>query len=276
MGATLPEQRFVEVADGIVAVVHGDGSMGVANAAVVQDGTHALVVDTMLLPEMARQMIAEIGRRGARVDAVLNTHHHLDHVGGNAAFTGVPIASHPKAAGLITAMSDEVHLLAPRFPRFAERLAGLQLRAPDLGLDRVDLPLGGQFLSFADAHAPMDVAVWLPGQRVLLAGDLCSCEVVPLTIHGRLSGWIAALDALVSLRPAVVIPGHGRPGTTDDLVVLRGHLAAVLDGARRVEQCWVPEDVVLAELASSEIEGWIERDRVVLNLERARQEVREG
>ena len=57
-----PDQRAVEVADGVIAVLHGNGEAGVANAGIVIDGTDALVVDTMMFPEMANGLRAEVDR----------------------------------------------------------------------------------------------------------------------------------------------------------------------------------------------------------------------
>ncbi len=59
-----PRQRFVELADGVVAVLNGQGEMGVANAALVVEEDRALVIDTMTFPEMAQEMAKQIARRG--------------------------------------------------------------------------------------------------------------------------------------------------------------------------------------------------------------------
>ena len=49
-------QQLVEVADGVVAAINGDGSFGLANSVTVIDGGAALVVDAMLLPRMADRL----------------------------------------------------------------------------------------------------------------------------------------------------------------------------------------------------------------------------
>src|SRR5437870_5643781 len=46
-------------------------------------------------PTEAEPVIAELERRGLALDLILNTHHHWDHVGGNAALQrryGCPVA----------------------------------------------------------------------------------------------------------------------------------------------------------------------------------------
>src|SRR5439155_2661169 len=96
-----PPQRAVEVADGVVAIVHGRGETGVSNAGVVHDDGSALVIDTMMFPEMAEGIVAELPRLAALADVVLNTHHHVDHVGGNAVFEDARLVAHPQAADAI-------------------------------------------------------------------------------------------------------------------------------------------------------------------------------
>src|SRR5947207_15072340 len=96
-----PEQQVVEVADGVVAVLQGNGESGVANAGFVHDGGEALVVDTMMFPEMAAGLAAAVAGRGARAATVLNTHHHIDHIGGNVVFAGSRLLAHPASVRTI-------------------------------------------------------------------------------------------------------------------------------------------------------------------------------
>lgn len=58
-----------------------------------------------------------------------------------------------------------------------------------------------------------DAVVFLPRERILVAGDLVVAPV-PLCFNSHPREWIAALNRLLALRPAVVVPGHG-PVMTD-------------------------------------------------------------
>ncbi len=272
--ARLPAKRFEEVADGIVAVVHGDGTMGLANSALVLDGAEALVVDTMLLPEMARDLVGELTRRGARPAAVLNTHFHVDHVGGNALFRGVPLVAHPTAAGIVSSLVGRTAELRQLVPRFGAELSTLDVQPPEPALASFVPPRGAQVLVRAPAHSPADVALWFPAERVLVAGDLSFNRVVPLAVHGEVSAWVAALDDLVALEPVTVLAGHGPPATVEDLRALRQYLAGVLAAARLVHLDGVPEAAALAAVNLSTVEGWAEPGRSVPNLRRALRELR--
>ncbi len=77
---------------------------GRVNIGVVMGGGEAALIDTGLDEGGARKVLQAIERAGARVAAVLNTHGHADHCGGNAFVrkrTGAPIYAPPSEAELI-------------------------------------------------------------------------------------------------------------------------------------------------------------------------------
>ncbi|TMC08697.1 MAG: MBL fold metallo-hydrolase [Chloroflexi bacterium] len=270
----LPGKRFVEVGEGLLAVLHGDGAAGVANAGVVHEGGDALVVDATLLPEMAAGIGDELARRGARAELVLNTHHHLDHVGGNAAFPEARAVAHPVTARIAGGMVGRTAALAAILPRFAAALPDLDLRPPAAWTEPPALPRGGRTLLFTPAHSPADCAVWFPAERVLFAGDVCFNRVVPLAVHASPSAWIAAIDALAALEPAVIVPGHGPLATIADLLALRAYLAALVEVAAAVHGGDLGEREAHDALRIDAVEGWIEADRAAVNLARALAELR--
>ena len=270
---TWPRQTIQEVADGIVAIVHGHGEVGVSNATFVIDGQQAFVVDTMTFPEMTMGMQREIARRGARVETVLNTHHHIDHMGGNKVFADAHILAHPESVRAVQKLGLPAPIYDRLMPQFRGQFTDLELVIPAPELDTV-VPRGGVLYSFTPAHTPADTAVWFPESRVLIAGDISFIGVTPLSVNGHISGWIEALDALIALQPAVVIPGHGPVGTVQDLMVLRGYLTAIHRLGRRA----VEEKMSLQEartlLDAGPVAEWIEAERHIINLERAIQEIR--
>lgn len=272
---TWPRQQIQEVAEGILAVCHGRGEAGVSNAACVFEQGHALVIDTMTFPEMTKGMVGEIAHRNARVDAVLNTHHHIDHIGGNQAFAGIPIVAHQETIRQLELMARLPDTFYDRvLPQFCGRFTDLQIQLPDTSLGQLAVPLGGELLVFQAAHTPADVAVWFPKTRILLAGDLSFIGVTPMTAHGLLSGWIYALDTLIGLNPAVVIPGHGHIGGVQDLIDLRAYLASIFAmGKIAVNEHLTREDALKA-LDLGPVADWIEAERTGLNLDRAIAEVR--
>lgn len=270
MSDVWPTQRVCEVADGIVTVVHGQGEMGVSNASFIIEGKRAFVVDTMTFPEMAQGLLQEIVHRGARVETVLNTHHHLDHMGGNALFTGAHLIAHPQS---VLAMQQLGGLPPERYdqlmPKFRGRFNDLRLALPEPQLDLLVPPQGGELRVFSSAHTIADACLWFAKSRVLLAGDLCFVGVTPLAIHGSIAGWLEALDTLIALEPAVVVPGHGPIGTLADLIALRDYFAMIQRLGKQAVEEHMSLDEALTHIDLGPASDWIEAERHSINMERA-------
>lgn len=269
-----PAQRICEVADGVFTVVHGQGEVGVANATFAIEREQTLVVDTMTFPEMAESMVDEIIHRGGRVNTVLNTHHHIDHMGGNKVFADAHLIAHPASIRAAQKLGLPVQVYQRLMPRFQDRFADLDLVMPAPLPDYLALPHDGELLAFTSAHTPADLAVWFPHPRVLIAGDLCFKGVVPLAVNGLISGWLEALDALIALEPQVVVPGHGALGTLADLFTLRDYFMALQRLGRAAVQEKLSLQEALALFDPGPLAEWIEAERHAINLERVMQEAR--
>jgi cyclase len=270
VSGAMPQQVEAEVADGVVALVHGDGGTGVSNSVLLLDET-ATVVDTMLLPEMAEGIQAALTRRGRKAGLVVNTHNHADHIGGNVVFDGVRTVAHPRTVATAKAMLQPglPALLGKVMPRFASRLADWDtvVAEPEpVAAWQGELPGGARVLEFVDTHSAADLAVWLPAPEVLIAGDLCFSGVTPLAVHGRIGRWRAALDELIALRPRVVVPGHGRPAGVEALRELAGYLDLVLAAADLVAAENLDPPAAWARFDPGASAGWLEPERTYVNI----------
>ncbi len=269
---TWPKQQRCEVADGIVTIVHGEGEVGVSNASFIVEEDRALVIDTMTFPEMARGMVEELARRDAHVSAVLNTHHHIDHIGGNSLFADAPVVADPRSVQALQRLGFPTSVYDRLMPQFKGHFDTLDLKMPEPMIAPIVPPRGGTLQVFGPAHTAADVAVWFPTSRVLITGDLCFIGVTPLAVNGLVSGWIAALETLIALQPEVVIPGHGSIGTGKDLITVRDYFLAVQRMGQRAVEHNLSSQEALSLLDSGPVAEWIESERHLLNLERAMQE----
>ena len=76
------------------------------------------------------------------------------------------------------------------------------------------------------AHTPEDLAVYLPGRKVLYAGDLVFRSRIPFVGQADSRNWIVSLDKLLAFDTSVIIPGHG-PVSTEarkDMQLTRDYL----------------------------------------------------
>src|SRR5260370_27248489 len=90
--------RVVPVAAGVYAAMAKPGDRdAVGNAGFVVGEASVLVVDSFATPAAAQELLSEI-RRVTKLPVrwVVNTHYHLDHVGGNAVFVraGAVVVAH--------------------------------------------------------------------------------------------------------------------------------------------------------------------------------------
>ena len=96
------------------------------------------------------------------------------------------------------------------------------------------IDLGGitaELHEIGPAHTRGDMVVWLPGQRVLFAGDLVEDRFLPIFPDDDAIGplWLAALDRLEAFAPRVIVGGHGAVGDIELIRALRGYLTTVRD-----------------------------------------------
>jgi cyclase len=265
-----------EVADGIVAVTCEPGTMGRSNSTLIRDGDTAMVVDTMLLPEMSQRIADVAASLGVEVRTVLHTHHHADHCGGNSVFGDARIIAHAPTVPDIAKVLGEPGLLDKVFPWHAGRFAALGARVPEpADVTTLAIPLDGQALVFGPAHSFHDVALWFPARRVLIAADLCFSGVTPLGLHGSLPGWAEALGRLIALEPEVVVPGHGSVTTAQTLADVRGYLLGVIAVAEEAVRAGGTEQDALAEFDPGPVGDWLEGGRTEQNVAKAIGEARD-
>lgn len=95
-----------------------------------------------------------------------------------------------------------------------EQLRTLELVTPDSVFDEA-LSLAGserelRLIHLGPAHTRGDVAVWLPRERILAAGDLVE-DAYPWVQNANIAGWVRALERIERLGPVIVLPAHGSP-----------------------------------------------------------------
>ena len=108
---------------------------------------------------------------------------------------------------------------SPGLAWFADDLRGhfdfseVEVTLPNHLIDGdVELEVGGtrvRLLSVGPAHTAGDVLVHLPEDDVVFAGDVIFRGCTPLGWEGTFASWIAALERILALAPAVIVPGHG-------------------------------------------------------------------
>jgi glyoxylase-like metal-dependent hydrolase (beta-lactamase superfamily II) len=262
--APVVENSPVEVADGVFVIPDGSVPL-VPNIGIVRGSRAVLVVDAGMGPrngEIVRRHAEELAS-GLPLFITL-THFHPEHGFGAQAFAdGATIVYNREQRDDLRA-NGEAYL--ERFRTFGDAIAaqleGVYLVEPHVVYDgAAEVALGGigaELRTFGLAHTRSDQVVLVPEQRVLFTGDLVEsrCFAIfpwfpPDEVDVDGDRWIAVLEQLERLEPAVVVPGHGDVGDAGVIVTAREYLEQLRDESRRLAREGASEDEVAAELDRS-------------------------
>lgn len=188
----------------------------ISNAGFVITPKGVVVVDALGSPILAKKLIAEIKKiTPQKVVAVIVTHYHADHVYGLQEFRniGAKIYAQGEGRSYISSETAKQRLIASRIDFSPWVNASTSLIGADIWIDQsYTLTVGGVTFKISrvgPAHAPEDLIIYIPSEKVLFAGDLVFRGRIPFVGNADSKGWLQALDEIGSLNPNVVIPGHG-------------------------------------------------------------------
>ncbi len=245
------EFTLQELAPGVFAAIDREGKAG-ANAGFVIGTESVAVIDSFYRESAARALLAAIrARTQLPIRYVINTHHHIDHVAGNAVFAeaGALIVAQRRVAGWLRA--ENLRLMGERLtPELRAQIEALPL--PQLGFeDRMSLHLGGGrrlLLRHVLGHTGGDTVVGVSDADVLFMGDLLWRAAIPNLIDARPLLWRSSLAMLAGEGgPATrYVPGHGGVASAQDLQDFADYLAE-LD--RAVRDAGSDSERALARLA---------------------------
>jgi glyoxylase-like metal-dependent hydrolase (beta-lactamase superfamily II) len=206
----------------------------ISNAAFIVTTQGVVVIDALGSPALAQQLIAAIRQVTPQpISHVIVTHYHADHIYGLQVFKalGARILAHRAARSYLNSDTARLRLQASRQELAPWIDASTELVDADQWLDAdQDLLLGGlrlQLRHVGPAHTPEDLVVYLPQERVLLAGDLVFRARIPFVGQADSRRWIQALDNLLALDVRLIVPGHGpvSESARADMQLTRDYLA---------------------------------------------------
>jgi glyoxylase-like metal-dependent hydrolase (beta-lactamase superfamily II) len=211
--------HLVRLAPGVYAALGdtGRGSEGQPNAGFVVTGEGVVVIDALASPQQGRRLVDAIRRvTDQPIRWLVLTHHHPDHHFGAVVFRrlGARVMAHPDRTML--AMERGEDALVADWVRVVglDAMRGFEFAdTPDRPVTGYDtLKLGGRTLVIGHpgpAHSPGDLMLWLPDKRILFAGDLRVEDGVTMVVDGSSAVLLRALAIIDSLKPRIVVPGHG-------------------------------------------------------------------
>jgi cyclase len=182
----------------------GAFSLGFASYAIV-DQEEALVYDTGISIEHARAVRDELERRGVTSIRVVLSHHHKDHVAGNAVFTNCEIISSEKCA---RALRENQKAFAKSSPPIDPVVMPTTIFDGVMELSVGNISIELQPL---DVHSFDGLTIYFPKTHLLLAGDTLEDTVTYVAEPHRLEIHCLELERLATWGVETILPNHGAP-----------------------------------------------------------------
>jgi glyoxylase-like metal-dependent hydrolase (beta-lactamase superfamily II) len=203
-----------------VHIIPDNSVPGVPNVGIVVGDRAVLVIDTGMGPPNGKA-VYEVAKKlaGEKPLYLVTTHVHPEHDLGAQAFppTTTLIRSTDQVKDIAEFGLQLAKVFAGRSAINAELLKGADFRKADVTFEKsYDLDLGGvtaQIMAMGPNHTAGDTIIWIEADRVLFAGDL-AMRAPPAfaSPHSSLRQWLASLDRLEALKPAIIVPSHGPTG----------------------------------------------------------------
>ena len=259
----LPAVKIVKVSDRIYALLgptelpnaHNGGYM--VNSTLVLGDKGAIVIDTGFSDEVGmhiRNAVEKLTK--LPITHVINTHHHGDHTLGNVIFQGAEFISSENCKKLVEdtgadwiAIAENAigHKLPNTRPVPASRTYASQTHTP-IEINGVKMEL---WVPTA-AHTKGDMLVWLPDDKVLIAGDVLVNTTLPVFRDAEVRNWVQTLADLQHYPAKTIIPGHGPLMTMKDAKAMHKRMSVFYEGVEKVYKSGGSESDVRKQISLNE------------------------
>src|SRR5580704_2521056 len=190
---------------------------------VIIEGTHeVMLVDAQLTKTNAERVLQQIKETKKPLSTIYITHEHADHFLGleifREAYPGVRIIANSEVTDRINKVYQE------KIDKW-QKILGLAATSRIVAIEKFD----GNFIEFENSKLEVlkhirgdtdeNTMLWIPGQRILIAGDVLfnDMHVYTAETDNKARGeWLNSLNEIRELKPAVVIPGHSKVGAPLD------------------------------------------------------------
>jgi len=235
----------------VKVVTSSPGSLS-TNFTLITGEKEAVLIDAPFLRSDAHRLVADVLESGKSLKAIFITHMHPDH------FFGLAVLHEAFPDALILAQPEAAEEFWKAYPN---RLA---FWGPRIGANAPDHPvapaaykektflLEGQPIELigpVQGDAVNSTVFWVPSAKAAIGGDVVF-NGVALGIFGQTkaqrTAWVASLDRIAALGPAIVVAGHTKPGAPATRVALdytRGYLVRF---ERAVTEAKTPEEAAAA------------------------------
>jgi len=191
---------------------------------------------------------------------------------------GAEVIAHSDAADVIAHSGEST--FQRMLSRNRDKATGTRLSTPDKTFDdRLILTMGTttiELLNLGPAHSPGDISVWLPKERIVIAGDIAFHQrLLPVFEYTDTLGWIETWDRFTALDPLIVIPGHGFPTNLSEvetwtigyLIFMRNEIGELLDNGGSLIDAYKIDQSAYSHLKTFDELAGLNADRIYRAME---------
>src|SRR5712692_4875249 len=193
-----------------------------ANSVIIEGAREVMLVDAQLTKTNAERVLQEIKETKKPLSIIYLTHEHADH------FLGLEVFKEAYPRVRIIANSA----VADRINKVYQEKIDKWKKILDSGATSHVVAIGkfdGNFIKFESSKIAIlkniqgdtdeNTMLWIPGQRILIAGDVLVNNMHVYTAETDRKArwkWMTSLNKSRTLNPSIVIPGHSKVGAPLD------------------------------------------------------------
>jgi len=193
------------------------------NNSVIIEGAHeVMLVDAQLTKTSAEKVLEEIKETKKPLSIIYVTHEHADHFLGLEVFR----EAYPRVRIIAnSAVVDRINSVYQEKIDKWKKILGSGATSHVVAIDKFD----GNFIKFESSKIEVlkniqgdtdeNTMLWIPGQRILIAGDVLFNDMHLYTAETDSKArekWLKSLNKIRELNASVVIPGHSKVGAPLD------------------------------------------------------------
>lgn len=218
------------------------------NAGFVVGEDTTLIVDTGANAFAAATIYgyATVARQENRL-LVIDLEKHFDHIGGNGYFRerNVDVMGHVGIQRTEEEFRAEIAELNAAIPNKSRRecdeaqvfYSGTALTNPNGRIaeqQRIELGNCSVEVMLTPGHTETNLSVYVPEDGAVYCGDCLVNGYLPNLDAGTVKDWkiwIESIHRIASLRPKIIVPGHGHVASGDDVLRMIERMFSILDKA---------------------------------------------
>jgi glyoxylase-like metal-dependent hydrolase (beta-lactamase superfamily II) len=192
------------------------------SSVIIEGADEVMLVDAQLTRTSAEKVLEEIKETKKPLSIIYITHEHADHFLGLEVFR----EAYPRVRIIAnSAVADRISKVYQEKIDKWKKILGPGATSQVVAIEKFD----GNFIEFEGSEIEVlkniqgdtseNTMLWIPGQRILIAGDVLFNNMHAYTAEtdSKARGnWLNSLHKIRELKPSVVIPGHSKVGAPLD------------------------------------------------------------